>query len=66
MIEGKRFRLAVADFAGKLFGTIIAESDVVEETLVPVSTYGKPLMPEDLRKSIDSPLPENGTDLLGT
>lgn len=64
MVTGIERRSAVGDFAGKLFGTSIAESNVIEETLVPVSTYGKPLTAEDLRKSIEAPLPQNAADLL--
>lgn len=63
--NGVERRTAVGDFAGKLFGTSITESNVIEETLVPVSTYGNPVAAEDLRKSIDAPLPQTATDLLG-
>jgi ATP-dependent helicase YprA (DUF1998 family) len=65
-VTGIQRRTAVGDFAGKLFGTAISESNVIEETLVPVSTYGNPVTAEDLRKSIEAPLPQNAADLLGT
>lgn len=57
---------AVAEFAGKLFGTSISESNVIEETLVPVSKFAKPLTQTDLRQSIAEPLPETPSDLLGS
>jgi ATP-dependent helicase YprA (DUF1998 family) len=65
-VTGVERRTAVGDFAGKLFGTSIAESNVIEETLVPVSTHDRPITSEDLRSSIDSALPQNGAELLGT
>jgi ATP-dependent helicase YprA (DUF1998 family) len=64
-VTGVERRTAVGDFAGKLFGTYIPESNVIEETLVPVSTYGNPVSADDLHKSIEAPLPQNAAELLG-
>jgi len=64
-VTGVERRTAVGDFAGKLFGTYIPESNVIEETLVPASTYGNPVSADDLHKSIEAPLPQNAAELLG-
>lgn len=63
---GVERRAAVAEFAGKLFGTSITESNVIEETLVPVSTYGNAVTPIDLQQSIAEPLPNTASNLLGS
>ncbi len=65
-VTGVERRTAVGEFAGKLFGTSITEANVIEETLVPVSTYGQPVTTDDLRKSIEAPLPVKGADLLAS
>ncbi|MBX5493896.1 MAG: DEAD/DEAH box helicase [Bryobacteraceae bacterium] len=65
-VTGVERRTAVGNFAGKLFGTSIAESNVIEETLVPVSNYTEPVTADELRKSIEAPLPQNASELLAT
>lgn len=63
-VTGVERRTAVAEFAGKLFGTSISEANVVEESLVPVSTHGGKPSTQELRESIEAPLPHNAADLL--
>ena len=63
-VTGVERRTAVGDFAGKLFGTSIAESNVIEETLVPVATFGSTPTGESLRQAVEAPLPQNAADLL--
>jgi len=48
-------RQAVAEFASRLFGHPFGEADVIEETLVPLSTGGLPSA-EELRSSISPAL----------
>jgi len=63
---GLERRAAVATFASKLFGTVISETNVIEEKLVPSSTFPGTPTPDELRTSLESPLPESATDLLKT
>lgn len=50
-------RTAVAEFASRLFGTVLVESDVVEETLVPFCEGASPTR-EELAAALDGQLPE--------
>ena len=62
--SGVERRRAVADFAGKLFGTSIAEANVIGEYLVPVSLVnGQPTGPQ-LQKSVIAALPQDAGELL--
>ncbi|MBI3679040.1 MAG: DEAD/DEAH box helicase [Acidobacteria bacterium] len=62
--SGAERRRAVADFAGKLFGTAIAETNVIEESLVPVSQFSGMPTGQDLRNSVASPPPQDAGELL--
>jgi hypothetical protein len=42
--------------------TSIAESNVIEETLVPVATFGSTPTGESLRQAIEARLPQNAAD----
>jgi Lhr-like helicase len=50
-------RQVVADFASRFFGTSITPAEVIEETLEP-ATVGGPPTPEELRKTLSEPFPE--------
>jgi superfamily II DNA/RNA helicase len=53
-------RKAVADSAGRFFGVAFEPSQVIEETLVPV-TEGGPIQPDEtaqLREALNAPLPQ--------
>lgn len=62
--SGVERRQAVADFASRLFGTSIPESNVVEEFLVPVSQFAGTPTADELRQCIEGPLPTEDADLL--
>ncbi|GAB4484547.1 MAG: DEAD/DEAH box helicase [Anaerolineales bacterium] len=49
-------RQVVADFASRFFGHPFAETDIIEETLVPFTQGGFPT-PEELRTALNTPLP---------
>ncbi|MCS6927667.1 MAG: DEAD/DEAH box helicase, partial [Candidatus Binatia bacterium] len=51
-------RQSVADFASRFFGHPLGPDQVIEETLVPF-TEGGPPSPEELRKAMLQPLPED-------
>jgi Lhr-like helicase len=50
-------RQVVAEFASRFFGTSITPAEVIEETLEPATIGGAPT-PEELRKALSEPFPE--------
>ena len=51
-------RLAVAGFAGRLFGCPFTANQVIEETLAPVTEGGEP-SPEEVRAALTTPFPDD-------
>jgi len=56
-------RQAVAEFASRLFGAEIPDSNVVEETLVPMTSLD-PVTPAELSAAIHAPTPSGAEELL--
>lgn len=59
-------RQAVADFAGKLFGLPLSEEQVIEETLVPVTTRSSEPSAEELRRALGEPIPRDAERFLAS
>jgi hypothetical protein len=61
---GKQRRLAVAEFAGKLFGTALSEQNIIEETLIPVSRFEGIPTTGELEAAVASETPSDPDELL--
>lgn len=62
--SGTERRRPVADFASQLFGTIVPESNIIEETLVPIAAVEPPPSPDELGSALREPTPATADELL--
>ena len=59
-------RRAVADFATRLFGSDIAPSNIIEDTLRPITTTEPPPTRSDLSLALNQPVPQTAAELLAS